>query len=157
MDKHAETGLPAPDLDDLLCFSIYSAGHAFNRVYRRHLERVGLTYPQYLVMVALWSRDNVTVGHLGERSSLDTSTLTPMIKRMEAMGLLERTRDTADERRVLVALTDRGRAVQREAGHVMRCVAEATGLGADGTAALTREIQTLRRRLDQYEAGQTYL
>lgn len=157
MGKHPEPTLPAPDLDDFLCFSIYSTGHAFNRVYRRQLERVGLTYPQYLVMVALWSQDNVTIGHIGNRLFMDSSTLTPMIKRMEAMGLLSRTRDPADERRVLVALTDRGRAVQREAGDIMRHVADATGMGNDGTAALRREILALRRRLDQYEAGQAGL
>ncbi|WP_315928291.1 MarR family transcriptional regulator [Mesorhizobium sp. SP-1A] len=142
------------DLDSFLCFAIYSAGLAFNRVYRRQLDRLGLTYPQYLVMVALWQEDDVTIGHLGERLSLDTNTLTPMLKRLEAMGLLTRRRDSADERRVLVSLTDRGRSIRTDARDIMRCIVEATGLSDDKLAGLTKEMQVLRQRLEQYAERQ---
>jgi len=136
-----------PALDDLLCFAVHSTGFAFNRLYRRPLQRLGLTYPQYLVMVALWGEDDVTVGHLGERLSLDTSTLTPLLKRLEALGLLTRRRAEADERRVMVALTDQGRSLQRHAADVTRCIVEGAGLPQADLARLTREIRDLRRNL----------
>src|SRR5437764_15290881 len=88
------------DVDDNLCFAIYSAGHAFNRIYKPLLQALDLTYPQYLVMVALWSRDDQTVGSLGDKLLLESSTLTPLLKRLEAMGHLTRSRDPADERQV---------------------------------------------------------
>jgi DNA-binding MarR family transcriptional regulator len=146
---------PFPDigLDDFLCFAIYSAEHAFTRVYRRPLERFGLTYPQYLVMAALWGGDGVSVGALGERLSLDTNTLTPLLKRLEAMGLLTRRRSATDERRVVVALTDKGRVLRKEAGEVMRCVFEAIGLPAAEVVRLTGEIRALRTNLERAAAA----
>ena len=95
----------SPNLDDHLCFAIYSTGFAFNRIYRRALQNLGLTYPQYLVMVALWGGDRVTVGRLGQQLALETSTLTPLLKRLETLGFLKRTRSEQDERRVIVATT----------------------------------------------------
>lgn len=142
-----------PDLDAHLCFAIYSAGHAFNRLYRRPLERLGLTYPQYLVMVALWGEDGVSVGRLGERLSLDTNTLTPLLKRLEAMGLLTRRRSQADERRVVVALTGEGRALRSEAFDVVRCVAEAIGIPVGEIVRLTGEIRALKVRLERAAAA----
>ncbi len=141
------------DLDAFLCFAVYSTGLAFNRVYRRPLERLGLTYPQYLVMVALWSEDGVTVGRLGERLSLDTNTLTPLLKRLEATGLLTRRRSAVDERRVLVALTEKGRAMQREAGEVTRCVFEAIGIPLSDLVRLNSEIRALRANLERAAAA----
>lgn len=143
---------PPPDLDALLCFAVYSTGLAFNRVYRRPLERLGLTYPQYLVMAALWSEDGATVGQLGERLSLDSNTLTPLIKRVEAMGLVTRRRSTTDERRVVVTLTDEGRAMQAEAGGVTACIAEAVGLAEADLLRLNAEIRALRRNLERAAA-----
>lgn len=142
-----------PDLENLLCFSIYSAGLAFNGVYRRLLSKVGLTYPQYLVMVALWSEDRVTIGRLGDRLSLDTNTLTPMLKRLEAMQLLTRKRDDADERRVMIALTQKGRSMEASAGEITRCIGEAAGMPLDDIRRLTGEMQALRKRLEAYGAG----
>lgn len=150
MSTSAQATKPLPNVDELLCFAVYGAGLAFNRVYRRLLDDLDLTYPQYLALVVLWERDGVTTGYLGERLSLDTNTLTPMLKRMEAMRLLTRQRDSADERRVIVSLTERGRSMRREAGDVMRCIAEAAGLPHERLAGLTAEIRDLRARLERY-------
>ena len=141
------------DIDAFLCFAVYSAGHAFNRVYRRPLERLGLTYPQYLAMTALWGEEGISVGRLGERLALDTNTLTPLLKRLEAMGLLTRRRSAADERRVVIGLTDKGRAMQQEAGNVIRCIAEAMGMPEADLVRLTREIRALRGNLERAAAA----
>lgn len=146
---------PAPDLDEMLCFAVHSTGFAFNRIYRRPLQRLGLTYPQYLVMVALWGEDGVTVGRLGERLALDTSTLTPLLKRLEGLGLLTRNRSSTDERRVMVALTEKGRAMQLEAADVTRCIVEGAGLPVADLVRLTREIRALRSNLERAAAEET--
>src|SRR5689334_24753737 len=96
-------------LNDLLCFAVYAAGHGFNRVYKPLLDPLGLTYPQYLVMKALWEQDSQTVGALGEKLSLESNTLTPLLKRLEAQGRVRRVRDPRDERQVRVQLTAAGR------------------------------------------------
>lgn len=140
---------PLLPLDDLLCFAVYSTGFAFNRVYRKLLAQLGLTYPQFLVMAALWGEDGPTVGALGEKLSLDTSTLTPLLKRLEAMGLVDRRRSMEDERRVLVTLTSKGAAQRAEAGDVLRCVFDATNLDPAEFTKLTRDIQALRRNLER--------
>jgi DNA-binding MarR family transcriptional regulator len=142
----------SPDLDDLLCFAIHSAGFAFNRIYRRPLQKLGLTYPQYLVMVALWGEDSVTVGHLGERLALETGTLTPLLKRLESMGFLSRQRSAIDERRVIVTLTEKGRRLKREAANVTRCIAESVGLSLAELTRLTAEIRVLRTNLERAAA-----
>jgi len=153
MNAHSPKRLAVPDIDRMLCFSIYSTGFAFNRVYRKPLQKLGLTYPQFLVMVALWSEDGVTVGRLGERLSLDTSTLTPLLKRLEAMGLLSRRRSAEDERRVMVALTEKGVAMKAEAGDVLRCIVEAVGMSEGEIDRLTGEIRALREKLDKAAAA----
>ena len=135
-------------LDELLCFLVYSTGFAFNRIYRKPLEKLGLTYPQYLVMVVLWAQDGLTVGQIGERLRLDSSTLTPLLKRLDALGLVSRERSTEDERRVNVRLTARGRGLRRGAGAVTDCVAEAVGMSRAELAALMGQMQTLRDRLE---------
>lgn len=146
-DRHVP---PLPELDTLLCFAVYSAGLAFSRVYRQQLDRLGITYPQYLVMLVLWSEDDVPVGRLGERLSLDTNTLTPLLKRLEAMGLLTRRRAERDERRVLIALTEKGRGLKGEATKVMRCIAEASGLSETELSRLTAEMKALRSNLQRF-------
>jgi len=143
-----------PDLDRLLCFAVYSAGFAFNLVYRRLLRRLGLTYPQYLVMLALWREEGVAVGGLGERLSLDTNTLTPLLKRLEALGLVTRRRSEADERRVLVALTEKGQALRSEAEGVTRCIAQASGLSDADLVRLTADIRALRANLERAAAAE---
>ena len=136
-----------PKIDDFLCFAVYSASHAFNRLYKPLLDELGLTYPQYLVMVTLWERDDRTVGEIGEQLFLESNTLTPLLKRMEAAGLVSRSRDPADERQVRLRLTDGGRTLLDKARRVPPCVLEATGLTADEARSLTDQIATLRTRL----------
>src|SRR5258705_7591335 len=102
-------------LGNQLCFAIYSTAHAFNRVYKPLLDKLGLTYPQYLVMLVLWERDGLAVKDIGERLFLDSGTLTPLLKRLEAAGLIKRTRSTEDERQVMIALTAQGQALKEKA------------------------------------------
>ncbi len=146
---------PAPQselkIDDFLCFAVYSASHAFNRLYKPLLDELGLTYPQYLVMVTLWERDDRTVGEIGEQLFLESNTLTPLLKRMEAAGLVSRSRDPADERQVRLRLTGEGRALLEKARRVPPCVLEATGLTAEEARSLTDQIGTLRTRLSTAE------
>ena len=143
------TSHPASTLgaDALLCFAIYSAGHAFNRIYKPILDPLGLTYPQFLVMVALWAEDDQTVGGLGEKLYLESNTLTPLLKRLETMGLVGRRRDTSDERVVRVELTAQGRALQAKARDIPRCIGEASGLTQAGAEKLRAEIAALRASL----------
>ena len=136
-------------LDDLLCFAVYSASHAFNRLYKPLLDELGLTYPQYLVMVTLWERDDRTVGEIGERLFLESNTLTPLLKRMEAAGLVSRSRDPADERQVRLQLTHEGRALIDKARQVPPCVLDATSLSSEEARRLTDQIATLRTSLSR--------
>ncbi|WP_138511901.1 MarR family winged helix-turn-helix transcriptional regulator [Maricaulis alexandrii] len=135
-------------LDDLLCFAVYSANNAFNRFYKPVMAELGLTYPQFLVMIALWEADGVRVSHLGERLGLESNTLTPVLKRMEGLGLLERKRDRSDERQVLLHLTDKGRALENEASGLPACVLEATGLDPAELITLRNEIERIRAKLE---------
>jgi len=134
-------------LDRQLCFALYSASHAMTRVYRPLLEPLGLTYPQYLVLLVLWEQDDRTLSDLGERLGLDSGTLTPLVKRLEAQGLLRRQRDAADERRVRVQLLDAGRALRGPARGVPQALAAATGCSLGEITALVRELHALRDRL----------
>src|SRR5580692_12961818 len=109
------TKAPALNLDEFLCFEVYSANHAFNRVYQPLLDKLRLTYPQYLVMVLLWERDDQTVGELGARLSLASNTLTPLLKRLGTLSHIKRSRDPADERQVRVQLTEGGRTLRARA------------------------------------------
>ena len=152
MNAPARVPSPSPNLDELLCFLVYSTGFAFNRAYRKPLEQIGLTYPQYLVMVVLWTDDGLTVGQIGERLRLDSGTLTPLLKRLEAASLVLRERSTADERRVIVKLTAQGRALRESAGAVMNCVIEAVGLATRDVEALMRQIRALRDNLERTAA-----
>ncbi|AUG52092.1 MarR family winged helix-turn-helix transcriptional regulator [Thalassospira marina] len=136
-------------LDQLLCFSVYSTGHAFNRIYKPLLDRVGLTYPQYLVMVVLWQEDGQTVRSIGGKLFLESSTLTPLIKRLESAGLLTRERDREDERQVRVVLTQQGRDLQKEAENVPDCVFEACGMHLDELIDLNQKLVTLRTSLEK--------
>ncbi|HEY9065688.1 MAG TPA: MarR family transcriptional regulator [Burkholderiaceae bacterium] len=142
---------PAPDnlqrLDRQLCFALYSTSLAMTKLYKPLLAPLGLTYPQYLVLLVLWETDAMTVNELGARLFLDSGTLTPLLKRMQAAGWIARTRDTADERRVIVALTPTGRALRRKAAHIPVELAQATGCGLPELVALTTQLQTLRDRM----------
>jgi len=142
---------PTPDdllkLDNQLCFAVYSASLAMTRLYKPLLEKLSLTYPQYLVMLALWETDGPTVSQLGERLSLDSGTLTPLLKRLETNGLVARLRDVADERRVHITLTPAGRKLKTRAVDVPACLLAASQCSLDELAGLTQQLQTLRDRV----------
>ncbi len=121
------------------------AGH--DQAVQALLDELGLTYPQYLALLALWERDGLTVSELGQRLFLDSGTLTPLLKRLEAAGLVSRLRDTGDERRVLVRLTAQGRQLKTRALRIPACVLQATGCEPAEVQTLTRQIQALRARL----------
>lgn len=136
-----------PGLEELLCFAVYSAGHAFNRVYKPLLQALDLTYPQYITLVALWREDGQTVGGLGDKLFLESNTLTPLLKRLEALGFVRRQRSAEDERQVRVFLTDKGRALEQTARDVPPCILEATGMEAKDLSRLTGEVTRLRDAL----------
>ncbi len=147
MSDAADTSETGPDLDGLLCFAIYSAGHAFNRVYKPLLDALNLTYPQYLVMVALWAEDDQTVSGLGEKLFLESNTLTPLLKRLEGMGYLTRSRDPADERQVRAGLTPAGIALRVQARAIPSCILAATGLSVEALQRLQVDISAVRDSL----------
>ena len=134
-------------LDNQMCFALYSATHAMSRAYKPHLDALGLTYPQYIALLALWERDGLTVSELGQRLYLDSGTLTPLLKRMEQGGLVQRLRDTADERRVLIRLTPAARRLKARAASVPACMLQAMQCSLHDLQRLTREVQSLRDRL----------
>ncbi len=135
-------------LDKQLCFALYSTSLAMTKLYNPVLSKLGLTYPQYLVMLALWELDGVTVSALGERLALDSGTLTPLLKRLESAGLVIRLRDSADERRVLVSLTDAGRRLRQPALNVPQQMLCATQCTLEEIQALTQRLQSLRATLE---------
>jgi len=135
-------------LDNQICFAIYSAAHAFNRVYKPLLDQLGLTYPQYLVMLVLWERDGVPLKDIGERLFLDSGTLTPLLKRLEAAQLIKRSRSTEDERQVLIALTTRGQALKEKARAVPQSILVASACSVAELSAMKNEIIALRDQLN---------
>ena len=140
-------------LDHQLCFSIYAASHAFNRFYRPLLEPLGLTYPQYLVLLALWEEDNLPLKTIGTRLLLDSGTLTPLVRRMDEAGLVTRTRDAADERLVRVRLTAKGKRLRAKAEAFPEQIGKASHCSATELAALTRLVFGLREDLDAASAA----
>jgi MarR family transcriptional regulator, organic hydroperoxide resistance regulator len=146
--------MPEPnlDLDDFLCFALHSTAQAAVRANKPMLDQLGLTYPQYLVMVALWAEDGQTVGSIGDKLFLESSTLTPLLKRLEAAGLVRRARCAEDERQVRVRLTEKGEALQAEARrHRPAWAARAFAGDPEGAKALKEGVVALRQRL---RAGQ---
>ncbi|WP_411035162.1 MarR family winged helix-turn-helix transcriptional regulator [Shinella sp. BYT-45] len=139
-------------LDRQLCFAVYSAAHALNRTYKPLLDPYGLTYPQYIALMTLWQEDGRTVKALGETLGLDSGTLSPLLKRLEAAGYIRRARDRSDERQVLVTLTDKGRAMQHEAVAIRMAIGKATGCPLEALQALTGELQALTERLEAAQA-----
>ncbi|HEX7907091.1 MAG TPA: MarR family transcriptional regulator [Paraburkholderia sp.] len=141
----AEPDMASPRLADFLCFAIYSANLAFGRVYRPILDELGLTYTQYIVIIVLWEGGSQTVGALGEKLFLESNTLTPILKKLEGMGYLQRQRDPADERQVLVSLTGAGR--QLREGALSINLFDATGLTLDEFTTMQKGIVKLRDNL----------
>tara|TARA_E500000318_G_scaffold36329_1_gene35286 strand:+ start:479 stop:937 length:459 start_codon:yes stop_codon:yes gene_type:complete len=136
------------ELEKFLCFSVYSASHAFNRIYKPLLDKLGLTYPQYLVMVALWQEDDQSVSSIGEKMYLESSTLTPLLKRLEGHGLVVRKRDPKDERSVRVSLTADGKDLRQKAEEIPACILDATGLDLETAKRLNRDLRDLRAQLE---------
>ncbi len=134
-------------LDNQLCFALYSTSLAMTRLYKPLLDELGLTYPQYLALLVLWEKDGLTVSELGGRLFLDSGTLTPLLKRMEAAGLVSRLRDVADERRVHITLTAAGRQLRTRAEKIPGCILSAAQCPIPELVALTRQVQALRQRL----------
>jgi DNA-binding MarR family transcriptional regulator len=143
---------PLP-LDDQLCYAIYSAGIAIQRVYKPLLDGLGLTYPQYLVLNVLWRQDGQTVGGIAERLALESSTLTPLLKRLEGAGLVRRTRNPQNERQVVVALTDAGRALQTQAGCLGETLRAAAAQSPQELGQLNRDIRRLRDAIYSHIGG----
>lgn len=139
-------------LDTFICFALYTANHAMNRVYKPMLDELGLTYPQYLVMVTLWEEDGQTVGGIGDKLFLESSTLTPLLKRLEAAGYIRRERSKEDERVVVIHLSQDGVRLKAKAASVPDCIAEATEASADELNRLKAEIVALRDALDRHTA-----
>ena len=132
-----------------MCFALYSASLTMTKVYKPLLQKFGLTYPQYLAMLVLWEQDGRSVSELGERLFLDSGTLTPLLKRLEALALVTRTRDPADERRVIVALTAGGKRLHRQALAVPQQISCATECSLPELMSLTRQLGELRAALSR--------
>jgi DNA-binding MarR family transcriptional regulator len=145
-----QTVNPAQLLDNQLCFALYSASLAMTKLYKPLLDELDLTYPQYLVMLVLWEHDGQSVSELGQRLSLDSGTLTPLLKRMEASGLLERRRSAQDERRVQVYLSPQGLSLKSRAATIPSCIVARSGCPVPELMALTQQVQQLRDRLNSF-------
>ncbi|RBY81718.1 MarR family transcriptional regulator [Geodermatophilus sp. TF02-6] len=145
------TGLPAPSavLEDQLCFALYAASRALTARYRPLLDAIGLTYPQYLVMMLLWEADNQTVGQLGARLALDSGTLSPLLKRLTTAGLVTRHRRVEDERSVSIALTDAGRALQDRADAISAEIICALDLDREEFADLKAKLNLVAERVSR--------
>jgi DNA-binding MarR family transcriptional regulator len=135
-------------LSQQLCFALYSTTHAFNRAYKPLLAPLDLTYPQYLVMLVLWEGDDLTVKEIGAKLQLDSGTLTPLLKRLEAAKLVTRIRDTVDERQVRIKLTESGRALRKKAEGIPRKLTAAIGRPIPDLVALRQQLTQLRERMD---------
>lgn len=133
----------AVDLDELLCFAMYNASRALTARYRELLAPLGLTYPQYLVLMALWNESPLTIGELGHRLYLDSGTLSPLLKRLQSLGMIDRARSAEDERVVLVSLTTAGRNVRQQLAGVPEMMCETTGLNREDLADLRDRIDAV--------------
>lgn len=136
--------LPLPEQ---LCFSLYAASMAVTRAYKPMLDQLGITYTQYLVLHALWESDGRTVGAIAERLALESSTVTPLVKRLEAAGFVTRTRNPQDERQVQVRLTERGRSMREDCGCLAEALVARSGLDPEWLRGLNAQVQALRDRL----------
>lgn len=135
------------------CYAIYTAGIAIQRLYKPLLDELGLTYPQFLVLNVLWAEDSQTVGTIAEKLALESSTLTPLLKRLEAAGLVDRRRNAANERQVIVALTGEGKALQTRGGCLANALLESSGETALALAKINEEVRRLRDRIYEHVGG----
>jgi DNA-binding MarR family transcriptional regulator len=144
------TRVPQLELDNQLCFALYSASRALIRAYGPFLGSLGLTYPQYITMLALWEAEgSVSVGSLGSRLQLDSGTLTPLLKRLEQLGLIERRRDPGDERRVMITLTAEGSDLQAAAAPIPECMQHRLGIDLEAARALRASLMELTANLER--------
>ena len=134
-------------LDNQLCFALYSTSLAMTKIYKPLLDELGLTYPQYLAMLVLWEKDGLMVSELGQRLYLDSGTLTPLLKRLEASGFIARIRAVEDERRVHITLTSSGRKLKAKAAKIPACILSASQCSLSEISDLTRQVQSLRQHL----------
>jgi len=141
---------PLP-LSEQLCFSLYAVSLAITRIYKPILDQLGVTYPQYLVLHALWEEDGRTVGAIAARLALESSNVTPLVKRLEAAGLVARARNPEDERQVQVCLTETGRALREQCGCLGEALLARSGLTLEALASLNNEVQSLREALSRAE------
>ncbi|OWV96960.1 MarR family transcriptional regulator [Rhizobium sp. R72] len=151
MKAHLAKTMEIPEeekrLENQLCFAVYSTAHAFTRAYKPILDKVGLTYPQYLVMLALWEKSEQPVKAIGEQLDLDSGTLSPLLKRLEQTGLIKRKRDSRDERQVIVSLTDKGRAMRSEIDTIMTAIGQAAGCTLEEMKTIRGLLRGLRSNL----------
>ena len=147
MPHKSQPADPSLHLENQLCFALYSTSLAMTKIYKPLLKSIGLTYPQYLVMLVLWEGDGLMVSDIGDRLFLDSGTLTPLLKRLEATGLVARLRDTEDERRVRIKLTSAGARLKSKAAAIPSCVRDATGCSLAELLSLSQSIKTFRQRL----------
>jgi DNA-binding MarR family transcriptional regulator len=145
--SHASHSADLLALDNQFCFALYSASHALTKTYKPMLDQLGLTYPQYLVMLVLWEQDGLLVKEIGARLFLDSGTLTPLLKRLEAGGILTRTRDPQDERQVRIHLTTQGHALRTSAEQIPEQMLSASGQQADTLLRLRGELAAVRNDL----------
>jgi DNA-binding MarR family transcriptional regulator len=155
MKAQAKTTMQIPEeekrLDKQLCFAVYATAHAFTRAYKPILDKVGLTYPQYIVMLVLWEKSALPVKVIGEQLDLDSGTLSPLLKRLEQNGLIKRTRDSRDERQVIVSLTSEGEALRGEIDTIMMSIGEAIGCTLEEMSLMRDMLHRLRGRLNAAE------
>ena len=147
MPNKPTTADQALQLDKQLCFALYSTSLAMTKVYKPLLAKLGLTYPQYVVMLVLWENDGLMVSEIGERLFLDSGTLTPLLKRLESAGLITRQRDAEDERRVRVKLTAAGNTLKKQAAEIPACVVAQTQFDVPELLSLSQRIKNLRAHL----------
>ena len=143
-----------PTLDEQLCFSLYGASMAINRAYKPLLDALEITYPQYLVLSTLWEIDGLSIGAIADRLGLDSSNVTPLVKRMEAAGLVSRVRNRADERQVVVSLTTAGRDMQARSACLGQTLFTAANLGVDKLVQLNKDVQAFRDSVSRFVAAQ---
>lgn len=143
----AAVSAAVPQLDGQLCFALYSTSLAMSKIYRKLLRGLGLTYSQYLVMMVLWEKNELTVSEVGERLFLDSATLTPLLKRMEQAELLTRTRAASDERQVIIKLTPHGDALRHEAAKLPPAILQATKCTLDEVVGMKQQLDALRAGL----------
>lgn len=142
-DKKSNEELPSK-VDEHICFAIYSAAHAFGKAYNPMLKKIGLTYPQYMALTVLWEKDGITIGEMCKQLRLESSTLTPLLKRLEKLGHIKRKRGAKDERQVFVSLTSSGTALQSHAEGITKCIVGSTQFDIETLQGLVETISGMR-------------